>query len=467
MTTPQITDLPIEQVRPHPQNVRRELRGLDELAESIKAEGLHQPIIVAPDGDDYVVVMGNSRHAAAEQLGWETIPCIVRADLDTEAKVLSAMLAENCARNDLTITEEGDAFQRLLDLDLSAATVAKRAGRSRKQVADRVTVAGQPEKVRQAVDDRQITLGNALTLAELADDHEMYARVESSIGTPRFDYEVKRAVAIRANLAKEKDLRAALLHDGFIEATREEHSAGNMPVDGYRHERLWSFEPEQSDDTLRFRIFCPSPEYQAPMVQWFRRVPVEPEPDDEAGETGVPAAPAVDTAADAERRAADEATQAARDAAAHERRTAANRRRAFLRGLWENELTPARTDPHWIKTSAELLRRALTAQGYDWYRLDRLGVFLAEDEDDPDWDEDDPRLDPLPWSDLRLQFAAWWCRWAVLGEVEVANYDPNFWEPEAAEYLETLRDLLDYELSDIEEALLDTYHALNDGDGDD
>ena len=458
MTTPQITDLPIAQVRPHPQNVRRELRGLDELAESIKAEGLHQPIIVAPDGDDYVVVMGNSRHAAAEQLGWETIPCIVRADLDTEAKVLSAMLAENCARNDLTITEEGDAFQRLLDLDLTPATVAKRAGRSRKQVADRVTVAGQPEKVRQAVDDRQISLGNALALAELADDHELYARVEAAIGTPRFDYEVKRAVAIRANLAKEKDLRSALLHDGFIEATREEHSAGNMPVDGYRHERLWSFEPEQPDDTLRFRIFCPSPEYQAPMVQWFRRVPVEPVPDDESSEGGGPAAPAV-AADDAERRAADEATQAAREAAAQERKTAADRRRAYLLRLWEANF--AETPLH---RTTDLHRTAIASAAY-MEPLYELAPILEPDSSE--MDEDDPRLDPSDWSLGRLQFATWWCRGGCVGELEVSTLHPNMWDEDTHTYLETLRDLLGYELSDIEDALLDTYHALNDGDGDD
>lgn len=461
MTTPQITDLPIEQVRPHPQNVRRELRGLDELAESIKAEGLHQPIIVAPDGDDYVVVMGNSRHAAAEQLGWETIPCIVRADLDTEAKVLSAMLAENCARNDLTITEEGDAFQRLLDLDLSAATVAKRAGRSRKQVADRVTVAGQPEKVRQAVDDRQITLANALTLAELEDDHQLYDRVERAIGTPQFDYEVKRAVALRANLKAEADLRAELTEGGYTEATREELAAVSQfsaPVNGKRIENLWRYEPEGPDESLRFSIWFPSPEYQPPHVRWYRLVQVEPESDDQPADADTSGA-AEPAAATSERAAEADALAQAREAAAQERKTATDRRRAYLLRLWEANFTETP-----LHRTTDLHRTAIASAAY-MEPLYELAPILEPDSSE--MDEDDPRLDPSDWSLGRLQFATWWCRGGCVGELEVSTLHPNMWDEDTHTYLETLRDLLGYELSDIEDALLDTYHALNDGDGDD
>lgn len=466
MTTPQITALPIEQVRPHPQNVRRELRGVDELAESIKSDGLHQPIVVAPDGDGYVVVMGNTRHAACAQLGWDTVPAIVRTDLDTEAKVLSAMLAENCARNDLTITEEGDAFQRLLDLDLSPATVAKRAGRSRKQVADRVTVAGQPEKVRQAVDDRQITLANALTLAELDDDHELYTRVEQAIGTPQFDYEVKRAIALRANLKAETDLRAELAQGGYTEATGEELAATSQfsaPVNGMRLENLWRFEPEGPDEMLRFAIWFPSPEYQPPSVRWYRLVPVEPDTADKSagGDTTATADPAA-----ANREAEADALAQAREAAAQERKTAAARRRAHLNQLWEQDLQYTATS--WNKTTTTLLRTAVVAGTRDEsYMESARELVIVIDPDSPDMDDDDPRLNPDIWSAQQLQFAIWWLVWAVGWEQEVSNFHPSMWEPETATYLEMLRDVLGYELSDLEDAFLDTYHSLTDGDGDD
>ncbi|MBB1034622.1 ParB/RepB/Spo0J family partition protein [Dietzia sp. CQ4] len=456
MTTLQITDLPIHDVYPHPQNVRRELRGIDELADSIKAEGLHQPIIVAPDGDEFVVVLGNSRHAACAQLGWETIPCIVRDDLDTEEKVLSAMLAENCARNDLTITEEGDAFQRLLDLDLSPATVGKRAGRSRKQVSDRVTIASQPEKVRQAVDDRQISLANALTLAELEDDHELYSRVEQSIGTPRFDYEVKRALALRANLKAEHDKRTELTTSGYVEATEKELSALDKPVGGFRLNRLWRAEPEEPDETLRFTIFNPQPEYQGPIVRWYRLVPVEPESTEATAETDT------QTPLTSEQRAEREAAEA-RIAAAQveeqERKTAADRRRVYLLKLWEEDFTGLG-----LERTTSLLRTAVASAAY-MEPLFELAPILEPSSSQ--MDEDDPRLDPSDWSLKRLQFATWWCRGGCVGEVELSNLHPNMWDEDTNTYLETLRDLLDYELSDIEEALLDTYHSLTDGNGDD
>lgn len=456
MTTPQITALPIEQVRPHPQNIRRELRGLDELAESIKADGLHQPIVVAPDGDDYIVVMGNTRHAACAQLGWDTVPAIIRADLDTEAKVLSAMLAENCARNDLTITEEGDAFQRLLDLDLSAATVAKRAGRSRKQVADRVTVAGQPEKVRQAVDDRQISLANALTLAELEDNHELYARVEQAIGTPQFDYEVKRALAIRANLKAETDLRAELAAGGYVEATEKELSAIRNPVGGFRLENLWRYEPEGPDESLRYSLWFPAPEYQPPSVRWYRLVPVEPEPTDQpgGGDTTATADPAA-----SERSAEADALAQAREVAAQERKTAADRRRAYLLALWEEDFASLG-----LEQSTILLRAAVASPAY-MEPLYELAPILEPG--GSQMNEDDPRLDPSDWSLKRLQFSAWWCRGGAVGELEVSTLHPSMWDEDTHTYLEMLRDVLDYELSDIEDAFLDTYHSLTDGDGDD
>ncbi|MDV6300220.1 ParB/RepB/Spo0J family partition protein [Dietzia maris] len=458
MTTLEITDLPIAEVRPHPQNARRELRGVDELADSIKAEGLHQPIIVAPADDHYVVVLGNTRHAACLKLGWDTIPCIIRNDLATEEKVLSAMLAENCARNDLTVTEEGDAFQRLLDLDLNTASIAKRAGRSRKQVTERVTVAAQPERVRRAVDDKQLTIANALSLAELEDDHELYARVEQAVGTPQFDYEIKRAIALRANLRAETDLRAELAAGGYVEATEKERSALHATVDGFRLEHLWRFEPEGPDETLRYSIWFPSPEYQPPHVRWYRLVQVKPTRlSDETPEVDIPAAP--ETADQRAAREAAEARAAAAEMETQERLTAANRRRAYLRGLWERDFTDLG-----LQRTIELHRIAVAASGYMEPLYELAPIF---EPDSSEMDQDDPRLDTSDWGLARLQFATWWCRVGCICEHEVSNLHPNNWDEDTHTYLETLRDHLRYELSDIEEALLDTYRALADGYGDD
>lgn len=465
MTTLEITDLPIAEVRPHPQNVRRELRGIDELADSIKAEGLHQPIVVAPDADHYVVVLGNSRHAACEQLGWDTIPCIVRSDLNTEEKVLSAMLAENCARNDLTVTEEGDAFQRLLDLDLSATAVGKRAGRSRKQVADRVTIASQSERIRRAVDDKQLTLSNALALAEFTDDHEMHARIEGAIGTPRFEYELERAAAIRRHTKVGEDLRAEAVGLGFVEATEKDLSALNEPVGGYRLERIWGPGTPDSEDPaqVRFTLIGQNLEHWAPSIRWYRLVPVVTEATDESRPSVAAPAPLTD-AERAESEAAEARVEVAR-AEHQERNTAAARRRKHLNELWERDLGYSATS--WTKTTTSLLRTAVLAGASgETYMESVLELGIVIDPDSPDLDADDPRLNPDIWSAQQLQFAIWWLMWAVGYEYEVSNMHPSHWARCSAGYLEMLRDHLDYELSDIEEALLDTYYASADGRGD-
>lgn len=462
MTSPPTFDtLPINVLFPHPANVRRELRDIDELADSIRTEGLHQPLVVAPrvDGDDgWTVIMGHRRLAATRAAGMIHAPCLIRTDLDTEEKVLSAMLAENCSRNDLTVSEEGEAFQRLLDLDLSAASIGKRAGRSRKQVADRVTVAAQPERVRRAVDDKQLTIANALALADLEDDHQLYARVEQSIGTPQFDYEIKRAIALRANLKAEADLRVELAAAGYVELTEKERSALHSTVDGFRLEQLWRFEPEGPEESLRYSIWFPSPEYQPPHVRWYRLVQVKPTRlSDETPEVDSPSA--AETAEERAAREAAEVRAAAAEVEAQERRTAANQRRAFLRGLWERDFTDLS-----LHRTIELHRIAVTASGYMEPLYELAPIF---EPDVSEMDQDDPRLDPSDWGLARLQFVTWWCRVGCVCEHEVSNLHPNNWDEDTHTYLETLRDHLGYELSDIEEALLDTYNALTDGDGDD
>ena len=75
---PEFTELPMDKVLPHPRNVRRRLTGIDELAASLKAEGLHQPLVVAPQDDGYVVVMGNRRRAAAESRDPQALAAVGR-----------------------------------------------------------------------------------------------------------------------------------------------------------------------------------------------------------------------------------------------------------------------------------------------------------------------------------------------------------------------------------------------------
>src|SRR5438132_10566410 len=116
---------PIDCLRPNPLNPRGELHpaGLQELADSIRAQGVLQPLLVTPAG---VVVAGHRRLAAARLAGLSDVPVVAR-DLD-RVQQQEIMLVENLQRQDLSPVEEARAYRRLLDAGHTIAQLARRTG---------------------------------------------------------------------------------------------------------------------------------------------------------------------------------------------------------------------------------------------------------------------------------------------------------------------------------------------------
>ncbi len=112
----ELVSFPVDALVPHPDNPRTSLGDLDELARSIKAHSVLQPLVVLPAGDDgrHLIVTGHRRHAAAIQAKATRVPGVIR-DL-TPAQVVEAMLVENVNRAALTTSEEVTAIERLMDL---------------------------------------------------------------------------------------------------------------------------------------------------------------------------------------------------------------------------------------------------------------------------------------------------------------------------------------------------------------
>ena len=140
--------VPIEQIDPDPGQPRSAMdpQRLQELASSIAAEGLLQPIVVREAGfrDDgrthYVIVAGARRHAAAQQAGLTRVPVLVRESDGASLRVLQ--LTENLHREDLSEVDEGRAYQELMDLEnISPRGVAERLHISDQQVRDRLRLA--------------------------------------------------------------------------------------------------------------------------------------------------------------------------------------------------------------------------------------------------------------------------------------------------------------------------------------
>jgi ParB family chromosome partitioning protein len=149
---------------------------LRELADSIREQGLIQPLIVAAvDGDGYELIAGERRLRAARLAGLSEVPIVVKKVTDKEQFQIS--LIENLQREDLNPIEEASAFKRLMEeFSLTQEELAKTVGKSRVAVANTLRLLNLPEKLRDAVSDGSISAGHARNLVSIGD-----ARIQDEI----------------------------------------------------------------------------------------------------------------------------------------------------------------------------------------------------------------------------------------------------------------------------------------------
>lgn len=173
----EIQNISIELVKVHPNNVRKTYNDIEELAESIKAKGILQNLTVVPDPQEpgkYLTVIGNRRLTAARMAGLETVPCIV-SDMD-EKEQTSVMLLENIQRSDLTVYEQAQGFQMMLDLGETEDTIAEKTGFSKKTVRHRLNIAKLDSKTlmeKERQDGYQLSLTDLYELEKIKDVKKM------------------------------------------------------------------------------------------------------------------------------------------------------------------------------------------------------------------------------------------------------------------------------------------------------
>ncbi len=135
--------LPLREISASPRNPRRKLQSIDELAASLRAYGVLQPVVVRRAGDQYELVAGHRRVEAARRLGWETIPAVVSGAQEDEAYLLT--LVENLQRADLSPREEADALEVLVrQRGWTTRQVAAAVQRSQAFVSKRLCVFEDP-----------------------------------------------------------------------------------------------------------------------------------------------------------------------------------------------------------------------------------------------------------------------------------------------------------------------------------
>src|ERR671937_751564 len=168
---PELTHLPVETIHPNPRQPRKRFDGesTSALAESIRAQGLVQPVVVRPRGaGGFELIAGERRWRAAREAGLPTLPALVRDADDRDTLVLG--LVENVARENLSPVEEARAFAMLLDeFGLSLGDVAERIGKSKPAVSNRVRLLELPEDVLGMIERKQLTEGHARAVLAVPD----------------------------------------------------------------------------------------------------------------------------------------------------------------------------------------------------------------------------------------------------------------------------------------------------------
>lgn len=200
-------------IHPHPDNPRKELGDLTELADSIKANGVLQNLTVIPQGNDqYTVIIGHRRLAASKKAGLSVVPCVVTEM--TPQEQVRTMLMENIQRNDLTLYEQAQGFQMMLDMGETVESIAKDCGFSQTTVRRRVKLMElDGDKVKKA-ESRGATLKDYLELDKI-ESPELKNKALDAIGTANFRDVLKKAIEYEKHLRRmaqwETDLEAFAL----------------------------------------------------------------------------------------------------------------------------------------------------------------------------------------------------------------------------------------------------------------
>lgn len=187
----ELTQLPVGAIKPNRHQPRRHLdpARVEGLAESIRAQGVVQPVLVraSPDGG-YELIAGERRWRAAKAAGLPTIPALVRDVEDRESLLLA--LAENVARENLSPADEARAYAALMDeFGLSLGEVAEHVGRSKSSVSNRIRLLELPDDVLTLVDRGELSEGHARAVLGVP-DHEERRRLARQI--------VKQGLSVRA-----------------------------------------------------------------------------------------------------------------------------------------------------------------------------------------------------------------------------------------------------------------------------
>ena len=227
-------ELEIEEIQPNPHQVRFlwNEQELADLARSIKANGIIQPVIVRQIGNTYQLIAGERRWRAAKLAGLESIPAIVRPVKDEE--MLELALIENIHRADLNPIERANAYKNYLNgLSLTQVEAASRLGEDRSVIANYLRLLDLPTEIKQMLTDGQLTMGHARAILALPTD-ELRRKLANRAMAGRLSVrEVERLVRkyLSANDTKKISSRSRPAHITDLESRLSKELGTNVAIE--------------------------------------------------------------------------------------------------------------------------------------------------------------------------------------------------------------------------------------------
>lgn len=220
-----LLELDLERIRPNhfQPRVQFDSDKLEELAASMAANGILQPIVVRPQGADYEIVAGERRWRAAQKAGLHRIPAIIQ-DVSDE-KMVELALVENIQRDDLSPVEEAHAYQLLVEsFGLTQEEIARRVGRSRTAVTNTLRLLRLPKPIQQSLLNGQISMGHARALLPLSGQQQL---------------ELARQIAARGLSVREVERRVQRLISSQLPSANRRSKDPHLRAAEERLEQRW------------------------------------------------------------------------------------------------------------------------------------------------------------------------------------------------------------------------------------
>ncbi|MDE6491799.1 MAG: ParB/RepB/Spo0J family partition protein [Lactobacillus sp.] len=216
----EIQELNLSEIRPNPYQPRKTFddKSLKELSDSIKENGVFQPIIVRKSVNGYEIIAGERRFRASKLAKKETIPAIIRKF--DESEMMEVAVLENLQREDLTPLEEAQAYDMLQkNLGLTQEEVSKRMGKSRPYIANYLRLLTLPNKTKRLLQHGDLSMGQSRTLLGLKDKSRIDDVAKRVV---REEMPVRKVEALVAKLNAKKAQKKPAKKSAFIRASESQ-----------------------------------------------------------------------------------------------------------------------------------------------------------------------------------------------------------------------------------------------------